>query len=72
VLHCGKQDKVSLELVVPPNTSAILRLPVSDPDTVTESGKSISESPGVTYKGMKGDLAEFDILSGTYSFGLND
>ena len=62
-------NKVSLELVIPPNTSALVRLPVADPEMVTESGNPVSESSGVVYRGMQGDFAEFDILSGTYLFG---
>jgi len=63
------ENKVSLELVIPPNTSAIVRLPAADPEMVTESGNPVSESPGVVFRGMKGNFAEFDILSGTYLFG---
>jgi alpha-L-rhamnosidase len=61
-------NKVSLELVIPPNTSALVRLPATDPEKVTESRNPITKSEGIVFKKMRGNFAEYEVLSGNYLF----
>jgi alpha-L-rhamnosidase len=46
--------KLELEVQVPVNTRATVPLPVSDRDPVTESGKDVGSSDGVTFLRMEG------------------
>jgi alpha-L-rhamnosidase len=52
----------TLEVTIPPNTSALVTLPAKDPATVTESGrpvKSLRTEPGA---------ATYEVQSGSYTF----
>lgn len=45
------------EVVVPPNTTAELRIPVVSAETITEGGLPITESPGLSVLGVDGEGA---------------
>jgi alpha-L-rhamnosidase len=51
-------------VAVPPNTTATVRVPTSDPASVTEGGRPAAQAGGVTTIGP----AVYEIGSGTYLF----
>jgi alpha-L-rhamnosidase len=51
-------------VVVPPNTTASVVVPTSDPASVTEGGRLAAQAEGVVPRGP----AAFEIQSGTYVF----
>ena len=62
-------DRLSLEVEVPVNTTAVVRVPTRDPSSVTESGLPASDAPSVTPlpSGSAGG-ALFEVGSGRYAF----
>lgn len=57
--------------VVPANTTATLYLPAENAEsTVTESGKPVSESEGVTFVSYKDGAMVYELESGTYDFAV--
>ena len=61
-------DSFTLKVVVPANTRATVYVPTSDPAAVTENGKPATQAECVSFKGVQGDCAVFEIGSGTYGF----
>ena len=62
--------RLRLEVEVPVNVTATIRVPTSDPSTVTEDGRPAQGAPGVT--ALPGDAlggARFEVGSGRYVFG---
>ena len=55
---------------VPPNTSATLYFPTSDPQKITEGGKNISLSKGVKFVRMEKGKTVYEIQSGHYEFKI--
>ena len=54
---------------VPANTTATLKLPVNSENAViTEGGKDIAYSEGVSFKGFENGRAIYEITSGVYDF----
>jgi alpha-L-rhamnosidase len=60
--------KFTLDVTIPPNTTATVYLPTSDPNSLTESGTPASVAPGVKPLKSDGNLAAFGIDSGHYIF----
>jgi alpha-L-rhamnosidase len=58
----------SLNTVIPPNTSAQIFVPTTNPAAITESGIPAANAPGVTYVGLSNNCAVFNIGSGTYQW----
>ncbi len=58
----------SLEVTVPPNTTAAVWLPAKDPSAVTESGHKPASAPGVKFVRAEHDGVLFEVESGSYSF----
>jgi len=56
------------EITIPPNTTATVYIPTTDPTLVTESGKKASSAKSVKFLYMDNDLAVYEIKSGDYSF----
>ncbi len=57
-----------LDLTVPANSTAVLRVP-ADPDAlIFEGGRPALETGGVTLLSRNGEAALFDVVSGVYSF----
>jgi alpha-L-rhamnosidase len=56
------------EVVVPPNATATLYVPVKEAKTVTESGEPADRSRGVKFIRIEGGAAVYAVGSGTYSF----
>ena len=53
---------------MPTNTSALLRLPVKDGASITESGSSAYVSEDAIYLGTDNGRAIFELKSGSYMF----
>jgi alpha-L-rhamnosidase len=60
--------KISLEVKIPPNTTATVFVPAKDAAPVTESGKSADKSEGVKFLRMENGAAVYTVGSGTYQF----
>jgi hypothetical protein len=60
--------KFRLEITIPPNTDAIVFLPAESAESVTESGKPVSQNPAITLRGTQGDPARYAVGSGHYQF----
>ncbi len=62
-------DRLRLDVEVPVNSIAIVRLPTRDPSSVTENGIPAAEAPGVTPLGPGPEAAaRFEVGSGRYAF----
>ncbi len=64
-LHDGQFD---LDVTIPPNTTATVRLPASDASSVNEGGRPAAHSPGITFLRTEKDVVVYSILSGRYTF----
>ena len=62
----GKEMTVNIE--IPPNTTATVRLPSAKVTHVTEGGKRLSEVEAIMETSQDGDTAVIRIASGRYSF----
>jgi alpha-L-rhamnosidase len=63
-----KGNGLRLKVSIPPNTTATVRVPASDPAHMYESGRPAGQSPGVTFVRMDGDAALYQVESGAYDF----
>ncbi len=61
-------DQLIYRTTVPPNTSAILYLPASDPKKVEESERKARKADGVEFLRYENGLAVYELVSGTYEF----
>jgi hypothetical protein len=59
---------LTLEVTVPPSTTATIAVPSSDPTRVTESGNEIASSPGVLDARAERDRLSCRVASGRYAF----
>lgn len=62
------KDSFELKIEVPPNTTATVVMPATDPDLIFENGLSLSKAKGVKFQGMAGDKAVLAVQSGVYNF----
>jgi alpha-L-rhamnosidase len=60
-------NRFTLNLVIPPNTTATVYLPTTDTNSVTESGRSAQKSAGIKFVGAP-SAAVFDVTAGSYKF----
>jgi alpha-L-rhamnosidase len=60
--------KTTLNLTIPPNTTATVFLPAQSADEVHESGVTATQSRGVKFIRMENGNAVFEIASGEYQF----
>ncbi len=58
----------TLDVSVPPNTTATIWLPAKDAALVTESGKPIAKARGVRFVKSEDGAAVFEVESGNYAF----
>ena len=61
-------NRLSMQVSVPVNTTAVIHVPTLDPDSVTESGRPVASSSGIKYLGMEQGKALYEVGSGDYSF----
>jgi alpha-L-rhamnosidase len=57
-----------LQVTVPANTHATVRLPAAALDQVTESGRALTAGDGISGVRLEGDVAVIEIGSGEYAF----
>jgi alpha-L-rhamnosidase len=60
--------KLTMEVTVPPNTTATIFVPAKDAASVTESGKPATKAVGVKFLRMENGAAVYAVGSGTYQF----
>jgi alpha-L-rhamnosidase len=60
--------KVTLEVTIPPNTTATVYLPTSDSETIMESGLPLAKAPGVQLLSVRDNIAILQVASGSYRF----
>ena len=58
----------SVDVTVPPNTTARLYLPASEMNAVTEGGRSLARAEGVEFIRMESGKAVVALKSGSYRF----
>ncbi len=63
-----EKGRIRLEVTIPANTTAIVRVPTTDPDGVTEGGSPVSEAEGVMALPADEGVAVYEVGSGTYVF----
>jgi hypothetical protein len=60
--------KFTLDLVIPPNTTATVYLPATSAAAVTEGGRPVGEAEGVKFVKMDKGTIICEVVSGTYRF----
>jgi hypothetical protein len=61
-------DALTLDVTVPPNTTATVYVPASNPQAVTESGRPAGGAEGVKLLRTENGTAVFEVGSGKYAF----
>jgi alpha-L-rhamnosidase len=61
-----RENEFTHRVAVPANSTATLRIPTADPDSVREGGTPLSRVEGVKYLGFDEGSARYDIPSGRY------
>jgi len=63
-----RDGAVTLEVSIPPNTTATLVLPVGVPESITESGRLVAQAPGIEASVTRDGLTFLELGSGKYVF----
>ena len=63
-----EQGRFALQLAIPANTSATVRIPSRQPAQVKEGKRPASQAGGVRLIGNDSGAAIFEVVSGTYDF----
>ena len=63
-------DGKEFEIVIPPDSVALVELPVAQGETITESGKPLAEAGGVTV--VEGPVHRMKVGSGKYRFEIRE
>jgi len=61
-------DKLTMDVIIPPNTTAMVFVPAKNGAAVTEGGKPAGQAAGVRFVKFERDRAIFEIGSGEYHF----
>jgi len=61
-------EKFTLDVTIPPNTTATVYVPAKSADGVTEGGKTAAQSSGVKFLRLENGCAVFEVESGSYKF----
>jgi alpha-L-rhamnosidase len=64
----SENGRFTLQVVIPPNSTATVYLPTKDAEGVTESGQPAAKAEGVTFLRTENNAAVFAVGSGTYRF----
>ena len=64
----SEHGKFNWSISIPPNTTATIYLPTTEPEKITEGGKPLTKSIGVKYVRMEGERAVLAAGSGEYRF----
>jgi alpha-L-rhamnosidase len=60
--------QLTLDITVPPNTTATVYVPAAQASSVAESGVATANSKGVKFVRMEAGAAVYEVVSGSYSF----
>jgi len=60
--------KLSLDVAIPPNTTATVHVPAKDASSVTESGKPAATAKGVKFLKIDEGASVYEVSSGSYRF----
>jgi alpha-L-rhamnosidase len=63
-----KEGKIRLQVEVPANTTATIRLPKAQTGQVTEGGQALSARPGITTVKQEANAVSAQLGSGSYNF----
>ena len=63
-----ENDTLTLNLKIPANTTATVYVPTTDPQSVTEGSKPVSQSEGVKLLRTENGTAVYEVTSGAYAF----
>lgn len=63
-----KGDEFVLDVVIPPNSTGTVYIPTSDPESVVESGRPISQCEDIQVKGYDNGRLVLSLQSGKYQF----
>jgi hypothetical protein len=63
--------RFTLNVTIPPNTTAVMYVPTKAGAQVTESGKAADQALGVKYLRWEEGAAVYEVASGRYSFSVN-
>ena len=63
-----ENGKLILDVVIPPNTTAMVSIPAKNTESVTESDKPVTEVNGIQVKGMENGYLVMKMGSGVYHF----
>lgn len=63
-----EKERVTVEVTIPPGTTATLYLPTTRTEAITERSDPAAQAPGVHFEGTKGPNAVFTVGSGRYRF----
>ena len=66
-----RQGGFTLDVTIPPNTTAVVYVPAKAGASVTEGGKPAAQSVGVKYLRSENGAAVYDVASGRYSFSVD-
>ena len=59
---------LTMDVMIPPNTTALVYVPAKNADMVTESGKPAAKADGLKFMRMENSVAVYSADSGTYRF----
>ncbi|MDZ7374409.1 MAG: family 78 glycoside hydrolase catalytic domain [candidate division KSB1 bacterium] len=75
--HWRRAASLEMDVTIPPNTSAEVRVPVEDPARATvyegktlliREGQKVADAPYVQFVKLEGNCVVFDVKAGTYHF----
>jgi len=64
-----EDGRFELDVTIPANTTVSVYLPAREGASITESGKELSQAPGVRFLRREGDRVVLAVESGSYRFG---
>lgn len=62
--------QLTLDVTIPPNTTATVFVPAKQAEQITESGRPLTQAVGVKFLRMSGDCVVLAVESGTYRFRI--
>ena len=65
-----KEGRLALDVTVPPNTTAEVRIPAAEAGSVREGRHPAAEAEGVKLLGSSGGVVALEVGSGTYHFAV--
>jgi alpha-L-rhamnosidase len=66
-----ENGKLTLNVALPANTTAVVYVPAKTGAHVTEGGKPATRASGITYLRWEDGAAMYEVASGRYSFSVD-